>query len=187
LGCRKQRDEGRRGSSPLDIRSTASVFAFQETKRTNNFKFSTARGLNSLDGRSAGCANVIHNHNPSAFAPETLNTLASAVLFLSLAHQEGLDRRTAFRAHDCSRDCDWIGAERQAADSFRLPSACPDFIEYQVADQLCAAGVKRCGSAIDVVVAVATRRQLELAELERFLRQHGQQVRTSRTHCSFSR
>jgi hypothetical protein len=78
-----------------------------------------------------------------------------------------------FAAHHRHRHHDGIGSHGEAADGLRLPSPLPDFVEKNFAGQARALGVKSRGAAVDVVVAGAAGRQLELAQPERLVRRAG--------------
>ena len=64
----------------------------------------------------------------------------------------------------------------QAADRLGLPSSLPDFVEKDFAGQARALGIKSRGAAVDVVVARAARRELELAQSERLVGEQAQQI-----------
>ncbi len=94
------------------------------------------------------------------------------MLFFRLAHQKAMQ----FAGHYRNRHYDGIGSHGEATDGLRLPSPLTDFVSKHFAGQARTLGVKSRDAAVDVVVAGAAGRELELAQPERLVGEQAQQI-----------
>src|ERR1700733_14865022 len=101
---------------------------------------------------------------------------------LCLADEKAVDQsafagiRVALRAGDGDRRDDGIGAQGKAADGMRIEVMLTQQIEDGDAGKASALGVQRGGAAVDVVIAAAAGRELEVAELEGLAREKGEEL-----------
>src|SRR6266550_3038280 len=161
--CRKYGNEGRRRSRFLHVTTSMRFLTFDQAHHSNHFESEFAGGLNGLDCGRSRRAHVVHDHHGGALFSETFNTATGAMLLLRLAHQETVDRATGYG--DCNNYR--VSTHREAANGRGLPLLLADLLQKNLSGQLRAAGVKRRGAAVDVVVAACTRRQLEIADAKR--------------------
>ena len=89
------------------------LFTLYQTRHPNNFEPKLAGGLNGLDGRAAGGANVIYNDHACALLLKAFNTLAHAMSFFGFAHQEAVDRPLRLRTDDRDRGYDRVCSQRE--------------------------------------------------------------------------
>src|SRR5262245_9202829 len=166
----EDRHEWRRRRSLLDARPSASFFTLYQTHHAHHFESELARRLDRLHGGGARGADVVDDHDLGTLLAKAFNALSHAVLLLCLADKKPVP----LAAGHGNRDHDRICAHGQAADGLRFPSALPDFFGEDLSGELRPARIERCGAAVDVVVAGAARRQLELAQSERLMRKKAQ-------------
>ena len=87
------------------------------------------------------------------------------MLLFRLAHQESLQFAADYGDSDHNR----IRAHGESADGLRLPSPLSDLVEKHLSGQARAFGIEGCGTAVDIVVAGATGRELKLTQTERLV------------------
>src|SRR5215469_3783599 len=82
-----------------------------------------------------------------------------------------MQRRSGLRADHSDSDHDGIGAQGKAAYGLRLPALPAEEIQKNLPGQLGSHGVQRGRAAIDVVVALDSGGQREVAQAKRVFRQ----------------
>jgi len=151
-------------------RATVRFLAFDDADDGGDDHAGLAGGFESVDRGCAGRANIVNNDDARAFAAEALDAASGPVRFFGFANQKTVNKPRSGRRQ--SAPCagrryvrnDWIGAERETADSFGLDGVLVEQIENRLAGQPSAFGVKRRRAAINVIVACAAGRELEMAE-----------------------
>src|SRR5215471_8590003 len=88
--CGEDRDERRRSGRLLDILSALGLLSFNQAHHAYDLEPEFARRLDSLHSRGAGSANVIDDHDSSAFYTKAFNALSCAVLFLAFPNQKSI-------------------------------------------------------------------------------------------------
>src|SRR5579859_7569981 len=83
--------ERRRRRRLLDRRTSAGLFALDQADDTGHLEAELARRVNGLDGRSAGGADIVHDHDLCALLAEAFDALLHAVGLFRLAHEETVD------------------------------------------------------------------------------------------------
>ncbi len=82
-----------------------------------------------------------------------------------------MHRRSGLRADHSRCHHDGIGAHGHSSDGLCLPTLLPEELQKYPPGQLGAAGVKRGGAAIDVVVTLDSGREREIPQAKRVFRQ----------------
>ena len=175
---RKHRNEPCRRSRMLDTKASLCLLAFDQAHDADNLEAKFARSFDGLDRRGSSRADVIDDHYPGALFAKALDALTSTMLFLSLTYQECVD----IAAYDGDRYSKRISTHRQPADRFRIPTPRANLIQKNLSRQLSAACIERRGSAIDVVLAGASRGELELAKTKRLGCEQAQQFLSRSKH-----
>src|SRR5579859_1217645 len=142
----------------LHTRAPLGLLALDQAHRPYDVEAKFACGFDRLHGGGSRGADVIYNHYARAFFAEAFDALPGAVLLLGLAHQESVE----FAAYHRNRYHDRVGTHRKAANGLRLPSALVDFFQENFPGEARSLGVEGGRAAVDVVIAGAAGRQLEL-------------------------
>src|SRR5579872_1296067 len=165
----ENRDErGGRGSL-FYIRASIGFFALDQTHHANDIESELACRFDRLDGGGPGRADVVDDDDAGTLLAKALDALSGAVLLLSLANQKSI-QLTADYGHG---DDDGISAHGKPADRLRLPASLADLFQEDFSGKVRTFGVEGGGAAIDVIVAGAAGRELELSQPERFMSQRG--------------
>ena len=178
----KQAEERRSSGGGLYRGAAIGLFALHDADHGSNHHLRRARGFQSDDGRAAGSADVIHNDYAGSGAAETFDAAAGAVRFLCLAHQESMQqRRSRMRLRAPCAGCgqvrdNRIRSHRQSANSIGANSILVEKLEQGEAGETAAFGMERGGAAVDVVVACAAGRKLELPQPEAGAGEQGKQL-----------
>src|ERR1700683_4660629 len=171
-------NERRRGRALFYAWPSLCIFALDEAHGTYNLKSEFTRCFDRLYRGGTGRADIIDNRDTGALPAKAFNTLPSAVLLFGLTHEESIQLAT----HHRDGRHDRIGAHGEAADRLRLPSLLSYLAGKYFAGQARALSVKSRGAAVDVIVAGAARRKLELAQPERLGSEQAQQILAGRMH-----
>ena len=166
----KQAEKWSALSRSFDGRAALRFLAFDDADDGGDDHAGLADGFESIDRGCAGRADIVNNDDARAFAAEALDAASGPVRFFGFANQKTVNKPRSGRRQ--SAPCagrryvrnDWIGAERETADSFSLDGVLIKQIENRLAGQPSAFGVKRRRAAINVIVACAAGRELEMAE-----------------------
>src|SRR5882724_10970625 len=135
--------------------------SLHQTSHTADVEAKFARRFNGLDCGTARGADVVDNHHTRAFFLKAFDPAAHAVGFFCFAHQKTMNRSTGLRADDGRGDNDWISAHGQPADSLRLPALLLNEFKKDSPGKFSALGMKRGGTAINVIIALAAGRERE--------------------------
>ena len=156
----------------FECRASIGFLALDDADYSGDHHAGFARRFDGGDGGGAGSADVVDDDDASAFSAEAFDAAAGTVGFLSLPHEKSVQERCTGvllctpGAGGSDVGNDGICAHGESADGFSLDAVLVEQVEDRFAGEASAFGVKRGGSAIDVVIAGAARGELELAELE---------------------
>ncbi len=75
----EQRNKRRRSGGFLDVGSAISLFALHQAHHSDDLETIFAGGLDRLNCRSAGGADIIDDHHPRRLSAKALDALAGAV------------------------------------------------------------------------------------------------------------
>ena len=124
------------------------------------------------DGRAAGSADVVDDKDGSICLGEAFDFAARAVGLLCFADEKPVDESAlacicmALRTRNRYGRDDRIGTERKAADGMWIEVVLMEKVEDGETGKTRALSMQCCGTAVDVVIAVSARGELEIAELE---------------------
>jgi hypothetical protein len=172
IAGREDGNERRRSRCLLHVGPSLGFFALDQAHSPNNVESKFAGRFDRLHCRRAGGANIVYDDHARALLAKAFDALSGPVLLFSLAHQKAVE----VAAYHRNRDHDGIGSHGKAADRLWLPSPLPDFVGKNLTRQARSFGVKSRCTAIDVVVARASGRELELTQPERLMGEQAQQI-----------
>jgi len=182
LGGGEETEEGSSGCGGFDGGTAVSFFALDNADDCGDGHAGFASSFDGGDGGCAGGADIVDDDDAGAFATEAFDAAAGAVGFFSFADEEAMEQWAGgilLRAPGAG--CgdvgdDGIGTHGEPADGVGLDAVLLEKLEDGVAGETAAFGVERGGSAVDVVVAGAAGRELELAELETGAGEEGEEL-----------
>src|SRR5579871_690672 len=181
VGCEKAQKRRSFGCS-LYGRAAVGFFSLDNANNRGDLHARFLSGLNRINCGGAGSADVIDDDDTRAFAAESFDAAAGPVGLLRLADKKAIQERSAgigLRTPSAGggnvRDYR-IGAHRETADGLGLDSVLLQEFEDGVAGESASFGMERSGAAVDVVVACAAGRELELAKLKANARENGEQL-----------
>jgi len=170
--CAEEAEEWSAFCRGLDGRAAIGFLAFDDADYCGDDHSGLAGGFDGVDGGGASGAYVVDDDDASALAAETFNAAGSAMLFFRFADEEAVELRRGWvgvRTPGAGRGHvgdDGIGAQGEAADGLGFYPLFIEKIEDGLAGEPAAFSVE-CGcAAVDIVVAGAAGRELELAEAE---------------------
>src|SRR2546423_6676709 len=103
----KNGDKLHAGSGFLYGRASTGFFALHQAGHSGDLESKITGGLDRLNRRGAGGANVVHNHNTSALLAESFDSLPGSVLFLLLTYKKAVNEKLSrvhwFWASRCAR------------------------------------------------------------------------------------
>ena len=168
----EDRDKRRRRSSLFNVGAAVSILALHQAHDSDDFESESAGGLDRVDGRAAGGANIVNDDDGRARLAEALNALSGAVLLFRLADEKTVQRTAGHSYGNNNR----IGSHGEAANRGRFPFLLAYLVEKDLAHELSASGIQRGGAAVDVIVARRSGRQLEFTEAKRLAGEHSQEL-----------
>src|SRR5262249_49685296 len=133
-------------------------------------------GFDSLDGRAARGAYVVHNDDFRAFFLKAFNAAAHAMAFLRFAHQKSVDRRCHLRADDSNGNNQRVRTQCEPAHRLWTPTLPAKQVEENAPGKLGPLRVQGGTPAVDVVVAPGSRRECEFAQPEGVPGQQAQEL-----------
>jgi hypothetical protein len=168
----ESREEREKGSVRRGLHSgpTLGLFAFDDTNHGGDNHVRISSGFNGIDGRRAGRADIVYNHDASAFAMKAFDAAACAMSLFRFANKEPVEERSVrflLRApgagirHIADHR---IGAEGQPTDRFSVDAVMLKEIEDGKTGKPTTFSIQRCGAAIDIVIARGSGTQRELAK-----------------------
>src|SRR5215472_6420457 len=172
LVCAEESKEGSVSGRCLDSRPAVGFFALHNADDRGDDHSGFACCLNCGDGGGAGRADVVDDDDACALAAEAFDAPAGTMGLLCFADEKAMEEWCAGMLLRAPRaGCGNVGDDRvrshgKPADRFSLDVVLLEEFEDRVAGEAAALCVQRGGAAIDVVVAGAAGRKLELAELE---------------------
>lgn len=182
LRCGEEAEEGSSGCGGFNGGTSVGFFALDNAYDCGDGHVGFACGFYSGDGRGSGSADIVDDDDGGAFPAEAFDASACAMRFFSFADEESMEQWAAGillgtpRAGSCDIGDDGISAQGEPAYCFGEDPVVLEKFKDGVAGEATALGVKCGGSAIDVVVAGAARRELELAELEAGAREEREEL-----------
>lgn len=160
----KERQKRRVLGSSLDRGAAILLLAIDKAKNTDDLHIDSTGGLNGLNGGSAGGADVINNDDARTRLAESFHASASAVGLLGFADQESMDEGCLGMADAIPRAGggdvrnQWVGTHGEAPDGLRLQIVLLDEVVKRQPGETASLRVQCGGTAVDVVVAVRSRR-----------------------------
>ena len=179
---REEAQEGRADCGGFDSGAAIRFFALYDANHGGNGHAGLARRFDGVDGGGAGGAHIVDDHNTRAFLAEALDAATGTVSLFRLANEEAVQQWCAGMGEGAPRagggyvGDDGIGAHSETANGVCLNVILFQEIENGFAREASAFGVERSSAAIDVVVAGAAGRELELTEAKADVRENGKQL-----------
>ena len=167
----KEPEEGRAGGG-FDRRTAIGFFALHQADHSNHMHSRLARGFNGHDGRGARGADIIDNDDRRTGLGEALDAACGSMRFFLFANEKAVDHRRSWRIQSTpgagrgGMADDRVGSERESSEGARLQAMLANEIEDSQAGKPAAFAAEGGGAAIDVVVALAARGKLEIAQAE---------------------
>jgi len=168
--CGEEAQERGAGCGSFDCGAAVGFFAFHDADNSGDGHSGLTGGLNCVDRRSAGCADVVNDDDSGAFAAESFDAAPRAVSLFGFTNEEAVEewsrwiRLRSPGACRCNVGDDGVSTHGEAAHSVRIDSFLIQQFENCVSGKATTLSVERGGPAVDIVIARAAGRELELTE-----------------------